>query len=343
MATGAKQVLLNSIGTTISVIMPAYNACHFIGQSLPPLIEMLRKGDIDEVIVADDGSTDHSASMAAEMGAQVVFTGSRSGPGAARNKAAQVAKGEILWFVDADVLVHPDAAAHVRSALANSDFVAVFGSYDDRPPARNFASQYKNLIHHYYHHKGDRNASTFWAGCGAVRKEAFLEVGGFDVVRYPDASIEDIELGYRLRAGGRRILLEPRLQGTHLKVWRFGGMIHTDAFRRAVPWARLIVSQGGLLDDLNVSKVERLRAVLAGVLLLVVGGALFGMLPWWSAPLAFFTAVFANWNLFTFFRCRKGVPFALGALLFHQFYYLYSGAIFAWHWLGASISALRFR
>ena len=338
MTIGTKQPLSNSTGTTISVIMPVYNGGRFITQSLPPLIEMQRSGEIDEVIVADDGSTDRSASMAAEMGAHVVSTGNRSGPGAARNKAAQVAKGEIVWFVDADVVVHPDAAAHVKRALANSDFVAVFGSYDDTPPARNFASQYKNLIHHYYHHKGDRDASTFWAGCGAVRKEAFLEVGGFDVDRYPHPSIEDIELGYRFRARGQRILLDSELQGTHLKVWSFVGVIHTDIFCRAVPWARLMVNQSGLLDDLNVSKVERLRGVLAGVAFLAVMAALFGVAPWWSAPLAFAAAVFANWDLFTFLYRREGVPFALGALLFHQLYYLYSGAVLAWYWLGARIS-----
>lgn len=324
---GMIEPLANSTSTTISVIMPVYNADHFISQSLTPLMEMLRRGEVDEVIVADDGSTDCSASLAAEMGAQVVSGEHRSGPGAARNRAAQIAEGDVVWFVDADVVVHADAAAHVKTALANSDYVAVFGSYDDTPSAPNFASQYKNLVHHYYHQKGDRNASTFWAGCGAVRKEAFLEVGGFDVDRYSQPSIEDIELGYRLRARGQRILLDPALLGTHLKVWRFGGMIHTDIFRRAVPWARLMVNQSGLVDDLNVSKFEQLRLILAVILLLVTVVAIFGLVPWWSVPLAFVVAVLVNWDLFKFFYRRKGVPFALGALLFHQLYYLYGGVV----------------
>ena len=67
-----------------------------------------------------------------------------------------------------------------------------------------FLSQYKNLVHHFYHHRGKREASTFWSGCGAVRKQAFLDAGGFDVERYTRPSIEDIELGYRLiKAGGK--------------------------------------------------------------------------------------------------------------------------------------------
>lgn len=337
MTTSTTQPVAKSARMTISVIMPAYNAHHFLSQSLPPLIEMQRRGEVDEVIVADDGSTDGSASIAAEWGADVVSTGNRSGPGAARNKAAQVAKGEILWFVDADVVVHRDAGAHVRRNLANAELVAVFGSYDDTPPAQNFASQYKNLIHHFYHHKGNRDASTFWAGCGAVRRDTFLEVGGFDVDRYPYPSIEDIELGYRFCARGHRMLLAPELQGTHLKVWRLGGLIHTDVFRRAIPWARLMVNQSHLLDDLNVSKAERLRGVLAGVVLLAVIAALFRVAPWWSAPLAFAAAILANWDLFTFLYRRRGLLFAFGALLFHQVYYLYSGAIFAWCWLEAQV------
>jgi hypothetical protein len=70
----------------------------------------------------------------------------------------------------------------------------VFGSYDDSPPAPAFTAQYKNLIHRYYHQRPRREASTFWAGCGAVRRSVFLGLEGFDVERYRVPSIEDIEL-----------------------------------------------------------------------------------------------------------------------------------------------------
>ena len=313
--------------------MPVFNGRGFIERSLPPLIDMLRRGELVEVIVVDDTSTDDTAAMAKGMGARVMPSGGRLGPGGARNVAAAQATGEILWFVDADVVVHDDAARELQRAFAEPGVTAVFGSYDDKPPAKNFLSQYKNLVHHFYHHRGKSEASTFWAGCGGVRKDVFLAVGGFDVVRYTRPSIEDIELGYRLRAAGGRILLWPTLQGTHLKVWRFFNLIHTEVFCRAIPWSRLMLSQPGMVNDLNVGTAERLRAVLAGLFIAGVVACLHPTIPGWIALALFGAIAFANADLLRLFYRRKGSLFALRGLLFHQVYYLYSGAAFAWCWL----------
>lgn len=314
----------------ISIIMPVYNGQDFIIKSLPPLMGMQQRGEVREVIVVDDSSTDDTAKIAKELGARVIPSGGRLGPGAARNQAARLAEGEILWFVDADVIIHDDAARYMEEGFALPDVVAVFGSYNDRPPAQNFLSQYKNLVHHFYHHRGRREASTFWAGCGAIRKQDFLKVGGFDVEKYKRPSIEDIELGYRLREAGGRIMLFPELQSTHLKVWRFVNLIHTEIFCRAIPWSRLMLQQTGVVDDLNVSSQERLRAGLAGVLLLGLIAVLPGWLPWWTLIILAGSVVLANRSLFSLFYRRKGLLFAIMGLGFHQLYYLYSSAAFVY-------------
>ena len=158
--------------------MPVYNGAAFIPLSLPPLIAMVQRGEILEVIVIDDGSSDDSKQIAQQMGAKVLSSGGRIGPGGARNQAAEIALGDILWFVDADVVVHEDAALSLHRGFDELQIVAVFGSYDTNPPARNFFSQYKNLVHHYYHQRASNEARTFWSGCGAVRRTAFLDVGG---------------------------------------------------------------------------------------------------------------------------------------------------------------------
>jgi cellulose synthase/poly-beta-1,6-N-acetylglucosamine synthase-like glycosyltransferase len=325
-SAGAKESL------SISVIMPVYNGKDFILESLPPLVKMLERGEIREVIVVDDGSTDDSVSIAENIGARVIASGGRLGPGGARNVAAEQAAGDILWFVDADVIVHDDAVRYFEEGFSKPGVVSIFGSYDDRPTAQNFLSQYKNLVHHYYHHRGQKEASTFWAGCGAIRKDAFLEVGGFDVERYTRPSIEDIELGYRLRQAGGKILLMPELQSTHMKEWRFINLIHTEVFCRAIPWSRLMFEQTGLVDDLNTSPVERLRAALSGVLALCVIVAMFGVVHWWVPALVLIAAGFANQGLVSLFLRRKGPLFSLMGLLFHQLYYLYSSFAFVFSW-----------
>jgi glycosyltransferase involved in cell wall biosynthesis len=320
-------------GGGISIIMPVYNGHDFIVRSLPPLVDMVKRGEVREVIVVDDSSTDDTAQLATDMGARVIPSGGRLGPGAARNQAAEQAVGDILWFVDADVIIHDDAAGYMHEGFAEPGIVAVFGSYDDNPPAQNFLSQYKNLVHHFYHHRGRKEASTFWSGCGAVRKDAFMAAGGFDVELYTRPSIEDIELGYRLREAGGKILLIPELLSTHLKEWRFVNLIHTEVFCRAIPWSRLMISRSGIVDDLNVSTGERLRALLAGVLLLVFLAGLVGLLPWWSFLPVLAIAAYANRSLVTLFYRRKGLLFAIMGLLYHQLYYLYSSFAFVYSWL----------
>ena len=314
---------------TISVIMPVYNGIGFIEHSLPPLAAMLERGDLVELLVVDDGSTDDTVAVARRLGARVMDSGGRLGPGGARNRAAASAAGDILWFVDADVVVQDDAVEKIRRGFAGEGVVAVFGSYDDRPPAQNFFSQYKNLVHHHYHQQASHEAVTFWAGCGAVQREQFLALDGFDIERYPYPSIEDIELGNRMVGAGGRIRLVPDLKCTHLKVWTLGNLLHTEVFRRAIPWSRLILQGGGIPNDLNTGVAERLRAMLAGLLLLSLAGALAGLLPAWSIPVMLVAVTLANRELFGLFLRRRGTLFACAGLLFHQAYYLYSGAAFA--------------
>lgn len=314
----------------ISVIMPAYNAAHYMPLVLPPLLNMLHDGEIMELLVVDDRSTDDTVKVAEEMGATVMQTPVNGGPGAARNLAAQRAKSDILWFVDSDVIAWPGGAAQILPAFDDPSVAAVFGSYDETPSGQSWISKYKNLTHRYYHQRGKEESSTFWAGCGAVRKAAFLAVDGFDVETYTRPSIEDIDLGYRLRAAGGRIMLLPGLLGKHLKVWTVRNVIHTDIFMRAIPWSRLMITREGLTDDLNTSSGERVRAILAGLFVLSLL-ALIVFPGFWPAPVVLLIAVVAaNWNFLRFMVQNGGPAFALFGLAFHQFYYLYSSAAFAW-------------
>lgn len=327
---GKEQSSENKKPLSISVIMPVYNGIEFIKQSLPPLVAMRECGEVVEVIVVDDTSSDDTPDVARRLGADVMPSGGRLGPGAARNVAASEAKGDILWFIDADVIVHEDAARVMLAGFDEVDVVGVFGSYDDKPPAQNFLSQYKNLVHHYYHQRARKEASTFWSGCGAIRKDAFLSQGGFDVEMFKRPSIEDIELGYRLIKAGGKLLLLTDMQCTHLKEWRFVNLIHTEVFCRAIPWARLMLSRGGLDNDLNVGVSERIKAFFAGLLVLTTLLALGGVFSLLYPVLVAMLVVYANRDILQLFYRRKGFWFALKGLLFHQVYYLYSASAFVW-------------
>jgi len=194
----------------------------------------------------------------------------QGGPARARNIGAAAASSDILVFIDADVCVHSDTLARIsRHFRENRRLDAVFGCYDDSPASPDFLSQYRNLMHRYVHRRGRREASTFWTGCGAVRRRVFEACGGFqESIRRP--AMEDVELGYRLRAADRRILLDHDLEVQHWKQWRLCSMVKTDLFYRGVPWVELILRYRFLPNDLNVGAGQRASLAAAALLLAAV-------------------------------------------------------------------------
>ncbi len=250
---------------SVSVVMPVFNG----GPDLEKCLAAIAASScpVAECILVDDGSTDGMVTAAAERhGTRVIRLQQQSGPGIARNHGAREARGDILVFIDADVLLHPDALAIAASALEKDPGLsAVFGSYDDQPGHASFLSQYRNLFHHWVHQTGKVEASTFWAGCGAIRREVFIDMGGFSS-EYGRPSIEDIELGTRLRRAGHRIRLEKTMFGKHMKHWRFGNLISTDIFRRGVPWMELVLRERRAPSDLNLGLGSRIATFLAGLL-----------------------------------------------------------------------------
>ncbi len=315
----------------ISVIVPVHNGSQYLNQCLDALGASASRSF--EVIVVDDASNDESAEIARRKWTTVFQLPKQSGPAAARNHGARQARGEILFFVDADVVVQPETIGRVIAGFQqNPDVVAIFGSYDDAPAERNFCSQYKNLYHHFVHQQSNCEAATFWAGCGAIRREVFHAVGGFDQQRYPKPSIEDIELGYRLRTDGYRILLDKELLVKHLKRWTFGGLLRTDIFHRAIPWSKLMLENQQLVNDLNLKTADRVSAGLVGLSVGLLPCSIFSL--WWLSPIPLFLAIVLGFNqrLYAFFLQQRGFLFAVLAFPMQLLYYLYSGVTFLLCW-----------
>jgi len=313
---------------SISVIVPVFNG----GTMISRCLEALSASDYpaDEIIVVDDGSTDNSAETSRQKGATVLQMPQQSGPAAARNIGSQRARGDILLFVDADVVVHRDSIARVAASFENNPgLAAVFGSYDDEPAEKNFLSQYKNMFHHFVHQQSSAEAETFWAGCGAIDRRIFAALGGFDSIRYRRPSIEDIELGYRMRKLGYRILLDKGLQGKHLKQWRLGSLLRADILCRAIPWTRLILESEQQVNDLNLKTSDRISAVLAGLMVASLLASLFNTKFLYLAAVLAPTIILLNLEFYRFVLRGKGLLFVSSTYFMHVFYYLYSTATFA--------------
>jgi hypothetical protein len=307
--------------------MPVYNGETYLERSLSAIAASSRKPD--EVIVVDDGSTDQTAALARRFGARlVVLADGPRGPATARNSGALEARGDILVFLDADVAVHASTLERIATYFENNpDVAALFGSYDDQISEQSQVSCYKNLLHHFTHQNSRRDAATFWAGCGAVRRNAFRKCGGFDE-RFRRPSIEDIELGMRLNASDHRVWSCPDVQASHLKRWTLRSLICTDVFCRAVPWSGLILRSGVLPNDLNTSRSSRFSAVAAWSLTMFlavspwVPGALVGLVP------AIMVLVIGNARLLSFFYRYGGIRLIATGAGLHLLYYLYSSLTF---------------
>lgn len=305
-----------------SIIIPAFNQEEHIEACLEA-IQAERPPSV-EVLVVDDASTDRTAALATACGAEVIRAHRNGGPAAARNLGAEHACGEVLIFIDADVVLARGGLQRILLAFADQPTVAaMFGSYDTLPHAQTVVSDYRNLLHHFTHQAARSEATTFWSGCGAVRKAVFHAVGGFD--QRPSINfIEDVELGFRLVRQGYRVLLDKDLQCTHLKRWTLASMVRTDVLYRARPWSILILSKRTLTSDLNLRWSQRLAVPLTVVGTVLLPAGLIWPHVLLASVLAVLAALALSYPFFHFLARVRGVPFALACAPLHLLHHLCS-------------------
>jgi len=315
---GSKPDGTGGIKPAISVIIPVRDDADNLWRCLHELCRSQYQNF--EVIVVDDGSSDDIAARSArDFNARLIHMPRNGGPARARNRGARSARGEILLFIDADVSVHRDTIERILAAFEDEKVDALFGSYDAEPTHTNFCSQYKNLSHHFFHHAADPDAVTFWTGCGAIRKRVFDKLEGFERFRRP--SIEDIELGVRLKRAGGKIIVDKSVLCTHRKRWTLWSMIKCDVRDRAIPWTNLLLREKNLPNKLNLGWSQRFSMLLSYAFL----GTLF-LRPLPLVPMACVsTIVLLNWRYYYFFYRQRGAFFAATVIPFQILFYIYSG------------------
>lgn len=291
---------------------PAYATClASVAQLDPPP---------GEVIVVVDGNDSSTIARARGHGFHTIVLGEAPGVASARNAGAKAASGDLLVFTDSDIQLPVRFIAQaVEIFQRKPGHAAAIGSYDDQPAAPGVVSRYRNLLHHFTHQQGRADAQTFWAGCGAVRKDVFLSAGGYDA-RYRIPSVEDIELGYRLVREGHRIVLDPAWRVRHLKNWTLPNMIYTDLFCRAIPWSRLLRREKRMDNDLNIDTASRLSGFLVLVLLAGVAGCLIRPLYGLVSAGALGGILMLNRRFFSFLLKKGGWRLALPGIVLHLIY-----------------------
>lgn len=182
----------------VTVIVPAYNAASVVGRCVESLLA--QTWPRVEILVVDDGSTDGTAT-AVKSPARVIATGGRKGAGGARNIGARKAKGEVLFFTDADVVAPPDWIEKAMRVRTEKGVPCGGGGYAG-PVREIFMQQFahEELVWRRRGHKGYVEtlvSNNLWCD-----RDVFWEVGGFPE-SYKAASSEDMEFSWAVSRNHR--------------------------------------------------------------------------------------------------------------------------------------------
>lgn len=220
-----------------SVIIPTFNRLSFLRLTL----ESVRRQTFNdyEVIVVDDGSTDETAAWLSEVASNVkTITQQNAGPGAARNNGAENARGEYLAFLDSDDLWFPWTletvaeliATHNRPSLISAKLVS-FKDPAELDSIKSSTTKAEFFSDYFASSDGD---CFVGAGMTFVRRDKFLEVGGFTS---REINLEDHDLVLRLgTAAGFVRILEPPTLG-----WRRHDSSTTDQAQRSFAGCRHLI------------------------------------------------------------------------------------------------------
>ena len=250
----------------LSIVIPAYNSEGTIGRLLKSI--RTSKGvnfrEI-EVIVVDDKSQDRTVVLAKKFRPKIILLKENSGPAKARNIGVKYAKGKIVFFLDADVILFKNTLSEVmHSFKSDPDLFALTGVWSKEQKSSRFFPKFKALRDWSYwiNERDPKNYYyLFSTRVAAIDRGLFLRLNGFDTT-YKAALIEDIELTYRI-AKRYAVVFNPRVIVSHEFEDFF--TIARKYFWRSYYWSKLYRARKKF-DPVATTSKEAITTVSAGML-----------------------------------------------------------------------------
>lgn len=295
----------------ISVIIPAYNP----GEKLELLLLSLRKSTFKnfETIVVDDASI--------EPVSATIRLPENSGPAAARNAGAKLAKGRVLVFLDSDVTVYPDTLKNIADKFQeDQDLTALTGVWDKHQKTRAFFPQFKALRDwSYWINEADRDGYyyLFSTRIAAIKRDVFNRLGGLNEAF---RQMEDVEITYRI-ARRYAIIFAPDVRVHH----EFEGFyqVAKKYFWRSYYWSRLY--QARKKFDPVATTLWETMAGLSGA-----GAVVLSVISYQSSAILLLIHIFLLRKFLWFVYREKGLVFALQSLVTGLVLYciIFAGALY---------------
>ncbi len=301
----------------ISVIIPAHNAQETLTICLDAILS--QKPPPDEVILVDDASSDATRLIAEQYEIKVISTKGNSGPAVARNMGAKAATGDIICFIDDDIIIQQGTLAKIMQLFERSEVDAVIGLLSPRLPYDGIASNYKNLYMNYTYMQLPSRVSVFYTSLAAIRSDAFHAVGGFDE-NYSEPGNEDLDLGQNLTAAGYTIMLDKSLQVIHHRHYGALSLLFTG-FKRSRVIMKMLLRKGLSTRRKATSQTSTREYMLGAIsafigLCLILIGVLLGSMYITVAGLCLWVAdIVLNGKYLFFLYNQKGLGFMLLSML----------------------------
>ena len=322
----------------VTVVVPVHNGGSTLGQCLRAIraSDLLR--ETFEIIVVDQNSTDSSTAIAARYADTVIrLTTGGARAAYARNRGAELGSGEVVAFVDPDIMVQPDTLSRMLTILrAEPHLHAISASRDAKPVARNFLSQYWNLLLHFGERKQSGVGGSFGSGCGMIRRSTLVLSGMYDEWKFGTGNLEGLELGQRLENAGHQLLFSADVQVTQLSRWTPWSVFRevwdrTALLTRSLGYRRTLAS----VPSEVVFTLTRAAVPVLAILPTAFLSAGFLREPSWAlrGALAAGLVTVINLRVLRFYARERGILFAVAALPVHFFYQVVGAVAMCAGWL----------
>lgn len=296
-----------------SIVVPVHNAQDTLKSCLDAIF--LSENKDFEVIVVDDGSTDESGLIARGYSCKLITLKESKGTAYSRNIGKENTQGEILVFIDSDVVMKRDTLKLLGETFGeNQDVVAVTGILSKECPYENFFTQYKNLYMHYIFKKCPKFIDFLYGSLSAIKRDYFLRFNeNFKIT-------DDTELGQRYKELNRKILLNPELEVIHHKRYNFKNIVENDFF---VPfwWVKSFILHKGHRDILEKkrfchARMNQIVSILVAYLLIISLVFSHNL----NVRIIFFIFLFVflvlNYDFFVFLYKERGFLFLIRSIIF---------------------------
>jgi GT2 family glycosyltransferase len=323
----------------LSVIVPVYQDV----ETLPACLDALAASDLQrsawELIVVS-----HTAARAASVGSArfadtiVRLSDENWGAGYARNRGAELARGEYLAFVSSDVIVQHDALRRmVETFDTRDDLSAVCGIYMDDASSNDLVSSYRMLMRVREFERGVGQSDTFTARLAAIRRTTFIASGMFDEWRVDVPRTESAEFGRRILAVGGRVVVHPEIRGVHLRKWSLRDAVVEGVRDHGIPWQDEMRNADRMISPpLRWSRrVDRARVALAWCAFVAVLGASMRVTQAtrWILPASLILSAALYAPIAQFFAQRRSAYFAIAVLPLYAIDLLAGGVGVAYSWV----------